>query len=65
MMMISKLRSNSWRNLSLLWFIVLQEAEVAAVWILVEQGFMEVYNLEGGLYGWQNEGLPVTQALMI
>ena len=31
--------------------------------ILAEQGFMEVYNLEGGLYGWQNEGLPVTQAL--
>lgn len=31
--------------------------------ILAEQGFMEVYNLEGGLYGWQNEGFPVTQAL--
>ena len=31
--------------------------------ILSEQGFMEVYNLEGGLYGWQNEGWPVTQAL--
>ena len=31
--------------------------------ILAEQGFMEVYNLEGGLYGWQNEGWPVTQAL--
>ncbi len=31
--------------------------------ILAEQGFMEVYNLEGGLYGWQNEGWPVTQSL--
>ncbi|HAB89269.1 MAG TPA: thioredoxin [Bacteroidetes bacterium] len=31
--------------------------------ILAEQGFMEVYNLKGGLYGWQNEGLPVTKVL--
>jgi thioredoxin len=34
-----------------------------AAGILAEQGFMEVYNLESGLYGWQNEGLPVTEAL--
>lgn len=31
--------------------------------ILAERGFMEVYNLEGGLIGWQNEGLPVIKAV--
>ena len=30
--------------------------------ILTEHGFMEVYNLEGGLYGWQNAGFPITEA---
>ena len=30
--------------------------------ILAENGFMEVYNLEGGLYGWQNAGFPVSEA---
>ena len=30
--------------------------------ILAKHGFMEVYNLEGGLYGWQNAGFPVTEA---
>lgn len=33
-----------------------------AATILAEHGFMEIYNLEGGLYGWQNAGFPVTQA---
>ena len=33
-----------------------------AATILAEYGFMEVYNLEGGLYGWQNAGFPVTEA---
>ena len=34
-----------------------------AATILAEQGFMEVYNLDDGLYGWQNAGFPVTEAL--
>lgn len=33
-----------------------------AATILAKYGFMEVYNLEGGLYGWQNAGFPVTEA---
>ena len=27
------------------------------------QGFLEVYNLEGGMYAWQNAGFPVSKAL--
>ena len=34
-----------------------------AATILAEQGFMEVYDLEGGFYGWQNAGFPVTGAI--
>ena len=34
-----------------------------AATILAEQGFLEVYNLEGGMYAWQNAGFPVSKAL--